>query len=315
MSDNSTKTSPEKEISLTIKLEGRMAADVLVEKDIKRMNVRKGSSDPLDTILPGEDPINGWVLQRFAFNPDVKNCPVIDSIRIKTKKSKSMRTYKKQEFEIFPFIPGYGKQYAISQYGTVLELEEKQREPGHYNAWMRESARPTKSHKRPQVSLTYNGHTDHVLVYRLVADMFCENKSGVAKEDCEVHHIDKDATNNSYFNLFWTPDKNKEERDGIKSHSIMDRVRGWEVKVGDKWKRMSPEKIMYYFRCTYQEIIDATETALNTTRNEKWVIVSLPNHATYEGARDYKIRVVRAGKTPPAKKRKKRRSAKKSAKK
>lgn len=287
---------------IQINLAGRMVTDIAREEDVETTKARNNPADPFEIVLPGEDPLDGWVLTRFAFNPNVKNCPVIDSIRIKRGEKKTRRVYKKKEFEIFPFIPGYDKKYAISQYGTFLDLEEKKHMPGHYNAWMRTSAQATPKRKRPQVSLTKDGRKDQPYVYQLVAEMFCQNKTGASNEECEVHHVDKDPTNNSYYNLFWSRDKKEEDR-SPKSHTILDRVRRWEIKRGD-WQSISPEKIMYYFGCGYGDIIDATEIALKESQNKKYVTVSIPNHSKYEGARDYHVRVVRAGKTPPQAKRK-----------
>ena len=141
----------------------------------------------------------------------------------KCKKSYGRRKYKKQPHEIFVWVPGYRSKYAVSQFGTVIAYEKDN--TFHLIKWK-------KNHKDKEyrsVDLYEGDKKTSYYVHRLVAAIYCTpwySRTSDILEDSEVHHWDKDPTNNAWWNLLLTPRE---------YHTIFEKVKRIDWKIGKQF--------------------------------------------------------------------------------
>ena len=88
--------------------------------------------------------------------------------------------------------------YSISNLGNV------------YNNKYKRNVIPSKSSSgHLHVDLYVNGKSYRFLIHRLVAEYFCNDRGKKYKE--EVHHIDRNRSNNAFWNLIWVSKKEHKE--------------------------------------------------------------------------------------------------------
>jgi hypothetical protein len=112
---------------------------------------------------------------------------------------------KERELEWYEYnwttVPGF-ENYEISDFGVIRNKKTKyELKPGvDRYGYLYQKLRKPGSRK-----------TYRVAIHRAVAMMFVNDEDHTAEDDrCEVDHIDRDKTNNNWWNLEWvTPRENK----------------------------------------------------------------------------------------------------------
>lgn len=98
-------------------------------------------------------------------------------------------------------IKGYSGMVEVSNLGKVRNKKNKREYKQTLSCW-----------GYPRVHLNLRGKNKNVVVHRLVASAFVENKNSFP----QVNHIDGDKTNNDYLNLEWcTASQNSRHREEI----------------------------------------------------------------------------------------------------